>query len=401
MAMPARQTSTRRTVWIVLLAAAGLAAALYGAGRLRRQTLQVRPKAAIPGWSRAANRDVVAMPDRFLVGELARYDDEFFAWLMFSYLAGAPELKGGELLLSYSASEGRILYSLRIGLPNDLLSGIALLCRAEVRGLAQEVSWNHVTKETLDRLRGQTRLFRMAYDLPPRDKLETLKRAELVGYIRRWVRFKSATDPRTRRQAATAPAPLNSEDARQLAEDIVSVANFFALPLDFFLGIGAMENNYLNIAGDLQHSVWKRRAEKGDIVLKRKPGKVLVVNSSLGAWQITRETLRYAHRLYRKDARDYSRLPARLRPPLELDFANIDPAVLTTYAGLLFRDLLDRCGGDVTLAVGAYNGGLGRPNLGYADGVRAVAEYARRIMEHAAVLNGPAAGRHFIRPAHP
>jgi hypothetical protein len=162
-----------------------------------------------------------------------------------------------------------------------------------------------------------------------------------------------------------------------------------------------MENNYMNISGDLQHTIWKRRAEKGDIVLKRAPGKVLVVNSSLGAWQITRETLRYAHRKYRSDGRDYSRLPERLVPPRELDFGNIDPVVLTTYAGLLFRDLLDRCGGDLAMAVGAYNGGLGRPNAKYAEGVRAVASYARGILEHAAVLNGPAAGRQFLLAARP
>jgi hypothetical protein len=152
----------------------------------------------------------------------------------------------------------------------------------------------------------------------------------------------------------------------------------------------------MNVAGDLDHAIWKRRADQDDVILKRQRGRVLVVNSSLGAWQITRETLRYAHRRYLRDDRDYSRLPERLRPARELDVLNVPPAVLTTYAGLLFRDLLDRCGGDVTLATGAYNGGLGRPNLKYADGVRAVAEYARRTLEHAAVLNGPAAGRRFL-----
>lgn len=244
MALPARQTSTRRVVWIIVLAMASLGTALYAARRLRPQPLQIRPEASIPVWSRVANRDVVAMPGRSLVGELARYDDEFFAWLMFTYLSGAPELNGGELLLSYSATGGRIVYSLRIYLPNDLLSGIALLSRAQARGLAREVSWNYVTDEALERLRGQTRLFRMAYDLPARNKLETFKHAELVAYVRRWVRFKSATDPRIRSQIAAAPAALNSDEARQLAEDIVSVATFFELPLDFFLGIGAMENNF-------------------------------------------------------------------------------------------------------------------------------------------------------------
>jgi hypothetical protein len=122
-----------------------------------------------------------------------------------------------------------------------------------------------------------------------------------------------------------------------------------------------------------------------------------VLNQSSGVWQITRETLRYAHRLYLRDSREYSRLPARLRPPKELDLGEIDSSVLTTYAGLIFRDLLDRCHGDLMLAVGAYNGGLGNPNPRYAEGVSMVAEYARHVMEQAAVLNGrSAAGMRFL-----
>jgi hypothetical protein len=320
---------------------------------------------------------------------------------MYTYLSGARDLQGSELLLTYREREGRIVYPLRVVLPNDLVSAIPRLSEVKERGLARDVSWTFLTEEALQRLRGQTSVFRMAYAMPAEESLETMPKRQLLAFIRKWLRFKSATDPRIRRRIEPVPTPLNSEEARRLAEDIVIVADFFALPLDFFLGIGAMENNYMNISGDLQHTIWKRRAEKGDIVLKRARGKVLVVNSSLGAWQITRETLRYAHRKYRADGRDYSRLPERLLPPQELDFENIDPVVLTTYAGLLFRDLLDRCGGDIAMAVGAYNGGLGRPNAKYAEGVRAVASYARGILEHAAVLNGPAAGRQFLSAARP
>jgi soluble lytic murein transglycosylase-like protein len=62
--------------------------------------------------------------------------------------------------------------------------------------------------------------------------------------------------------------------------------------------------------------------------------------------------------------------------------------VLTTYAGLLFRDLLDRFNGDVQKAVGAYNGGPRNPNLQYSAGVQVVANYARRILEQVADQNG-------------
>lgn len=166
------------------------------------------------------------------------------------------------------------------------------------------------------------------------------------------------------------------------------MASFFWLPLDFFLGIGAMENNYMDVPGDLENVVWKRRAEKGDIVLRGLRGRVLVLNYSTGVWQITRETLRYAHKLYLKGGWDYSLLPGRLRPPEDLNLDEVDPAHLTTYAGLLFRDLIDRFQGDVATAVGAYNGDPGNPNMQYQEGVRIVALYARKILEQAAWLNG-------------
>jgi hypothetical protein len=137
-----------------------------------------------------------------------------------------------------------------------------------------------------------------------------------------------------------------------------------------------------------QGKVCKRKAQPGDIVVKRKHGRVLVLNYSIGVWQITRETLRYAHQLYLADARDYPQLPERLRPPQELDLDKIDSHVLTTYAGLLLRDLLDRFGGDVTKAIGAYNGGSNNPNLTYAEGVSTVADYARNILQQAALMNG-------------
>jgi hypothetical protein len=84
------------------------------------------------------------------------------------------------------------------------------------------------------------------------------------------------------------------------------------------------------------------------------PARAPVLNQASGMWQITRETLLYAHRLYLKDTRDYSSLPSRLQPPKELNPDDADPAVLTTHSGLLFRNLLDQFHGDVASAVGAY-----------------------------------------------
>lgn len=168
---------------------------------------------------------------------------------------------------------------------------------------------------------------------------------------------------------------------------MIAVADFYQLPLDAFLGIGAMENNYLNIHGDLNHAVWKKKAAQNDIVLRRTRHKVLVSNYSIGVWQITRETLRHAHALFLNDKRDYGPLPERLRPPKALEMDLTDSHVLTTYAGLILRNLLDQFNGNVEKAVGAYNGGPRNPNARYAAGVQAVAQYARNVLGRVAAAD--------------
>ena len=116
---------------------------------------------------------------------------------------------------------------------------------------------------------------------------------------------------------------------------------------------------------------------------------MLISDYSMGAWQITRETLREAHRLYLQDKRDYSLLPEHLRPSHDLDLNQANGAVLTTYAGLLLRELLDHYHGNVPAAIAAYNGGTATPNRRYAFEVAQIAEYARRILEHAPILHAP------------
>src|SRR4029077_15963555 len=96
------------------------------------------------------------------------------------------------------------------------------------------------------------------------------------------------------------------------------------------------------------------------------------------------------HVLYLRDKRDYTALPVRLRPPEGLDLNCVSAAVLTIYAGLLFRNLLDRFDGDVQKAVAAYNGGVGKPNFSYAQRVETIAEYARRMLEHGAARQAEA-----------
>jgi hypothetical protein len=292
------------------------------------------------------------------------------------------------LLLSFDPKRSDKPYRLTLRGQTDLISAIADIITMELPGGGPATVWELTPSQRVAGLEQQTRLFDSAYNLPIRRKLEDLPREAVSAYVRRFIRFKSATDPRIRLKMEPVPKPLSAGDAQRLAGDIITVAEFFSLPLEFFLGIGAMENNYMDIRGDLKHSIWKRRAALDDVVLERRGGRVRVLNDSAGVWQITRETLRYAHKLVQSDKRDYSRLPEHLRPPRELKVNEVSPNVLTTYAGALLRVLLDRFDGNVTLAVSAYNGGPGRPNLRYGEGVHRAAAHARTVLEQAAALNG-------------
>ena len=109
----------------------------------------------------------------------------------------------------------------------------------------------------------QTRLFVAAYDQPIRRKLRSLPRPELRSNLARFILFKSKTDRRIRLQIKPVPSYLSQAEARDLAADILAVADFYAVPLDFFLGIGAMENNYMDVRGDPEHSVWNAMLNRG------------------------------------------------------------------------------------------------------------------------------------------
>jgi hypothetical protein len=334
---------------------------------------------------------IAPLPTEALLAEVGRFDDELSAYLWFDYLRSRPRLEGSQVLLTVTEREQVPVYRIEVVLPNDALAAIPFLADLEAKGFIERFALVFTTPAQVEYRKGQTSIFIAAYRKPVDKKLETMPHKQLLSSTARFLAFKSRTDPRVRGVAESRPSSLSHEQATELAADIVAVAEFYALPLDVFLGIGAMENNYLSIRGDINHAIWKRKSAKDDIILKRGRHRVLVSDYSIGVWQITRETLRYAHALFLNDKRDYSQLPERLRPPRTLELDLTDSHVLTTYAGLLLRDLLDRFNGDVEKAVGAYNGGPRNPNPLYAAGVQAVAEYARNILERVTAVNERAA----------
>jgi hypothetical protein len=325
--------------------------------------------------------------------KVATFHDQLEAFLHFEYLRGREARDGSDtsrIFLTAVDTAAGPSYEIFIVCDNDLLTAVPRLSQLEGRNLIAGYELTTWSERDFAYYQRQSHTFDVAYGVPTEQKLESLNSFQLLPALARFLVFKSQTDNRVLYGSASAPRPLTRDQATQLASDILDVASFYDLPLDYFLGVGAMENDYMDVNGDLDHAVWKKRAQRDDIVLRRTRKRVMVSDYAIGTWQITRETLRAAHQLYLKDKRDYSMLPARLRPPRVLDLNSVDDAVLTTYAGLLLRALLDHFGGDVNKATGAYNGGVRTPNPAYAAGVRTVAEYARRVLEHAPALGDSA-----------
>ena len=395
-----RRGKQRAILLILFLMAAAGAAAVIGYRTWPQQIVFHRPP-YLPEVRFKAQRMVVEYPAAVLAAKVCEFRNESLAYLYFDHLRTRPSVDYDRVLLSVTARADRPVYRLWLVVDPNLLESVPYLAGLESRGIISGYELQPLSDAQYAARRRQTDLFLSVYTWPVEWKLNDLSDAQLVPALARFLMFKSETDARVRRRIPPVPAELSLRQATTLASDIVRVARFYHLPLAAFLGIGAMENNYMSVRGDLDHAVWKRRAQKGDIILKRRRGRVLVSNYALGVWQITRETLRCAHRLYLKDDRDYSALPPVLRPAEELDMNVPNPRVLTTYAGLLFRHLLDRFQGNVRLAAGAYNGGVARPNLRYAAGVREVARSARNFLAHAAPLTHTVGQVELARMKHP
>lgn len=324
--------------------------------------------------------------------KVAVFHDQLEAFLRFEYLRGREARSGHDtsrILLTALDTANGPSYKIFLVIENDLLTAVPQLAELESRNIITHYELETWSEKDFWYYEQQSHMFDVAYGLPTTEKLETLSSFKLLPALAQFLIFKSQTDNRVLGGSDAALRPLTREQATQVAANILDVARFYNLPLDYFLGVGAMENDYMDVDGDLSHAVWKKRVQRGDIVLRRTRKRVMVSDYAIGTWQITRETLRAAHQLYLRDKSDYSKLPARLRPPRELDFNSVNDAVLTTYAGLLLRDLLDHFGGDVDKAIGAYNGGVRNPNPAYASGVKTVADYARRILEHASAFDDP------------
>jgi hypothetical protein len=368
---------------LTAVALSALALACWTADRLWPRQMRAAAPHRLLGPSFHGRQMALPFSNEVASAEIATFDDQLEAFLRYEYLRGRDPDDASKIFLTAGHSGKHASYKIFLLVENDQLTAIPRLNRMESHSLVTHYELVEWTNQDLALAQQQSRMFENVYNVPTEQKLETLPSFQLLPALADFLVFKSQTDWRVVGQSTRAPQPLTHHQALRLASDILDVAHFYDLPLDYFLGVGAMENNYMDVNGDLTHAVWKKRAQSGDIVLERGRKRVLVSDYSIGTWQISRETLRAAHQLYLKDKRHYDRLPPRLRPSRDLDVNSVSSEVLTTYAGLVLRDLLDRFGGDVDQAIGAYNGGIRNPNPAYALGVKNVALYARRVLEHA------------------
>lgn len=378
-----------RRVLVNVVFFAGIAAivsAAFAASYFWPQKLVVHSYACLPRAEFIHGRLTLPYTDEYAVAQVASYDDELEAFLYFEFLRGRTASDGTRILLTAVPAKTGPSYRIFVVAQDDLLVDIPRLGNLESRRLIPRSEITVWSENEFSHYEYQSHIFEVASNIPVTQKLEVLDLSQLQSALADFLLFKSQTDVRVLEDMDPKPQPLTRAQAEESSADIISVARFYDLPLDYFLGVGAMENDYMDVNGDLTHAVWKNRPQSGDIVLRRRRKCVLVSDYSVGAWQITRETIRGAHALYLGDKRDYSQLPERLRPPRQLDLNSVSGPVLTTYAGLLLRENLDYFHGDVQKAIGAYNGGTKTPNSSYALAVTNIAGYARRVLEHAPVL---------------
>jgi hypothetical protein len=227
----------RRLALVVLLIIT--ASCAYGYHRLRLRELVLRPQSRLPVSLVQNGALRIHYPGIAIVREIIRYRDEFFAYLMFEHFRTNTSLRQTELLLTYEPDVDQP-YAIVSRLPDDLPSAAADAGTLYAAGLIGDVSWRFVPSVELTRLRQQTRVFVAAYNLPAKEAFDRIPKSRLAEYLQRFIRFKSHTDPRVRRRIEPAPPVLSSEEAQRLAADIMTVAEFYALPLEFFAGIAAI-----------------------------------------------------------------------------------------------------------------------------------------------------------------
>src|SRR5579872_853161 len=224
--------------------------AAWVAYRVWPRTINVSLPSSLPQVELDGSRWAVKIRTGTLLADAADFDSELQAFLYFEYLRSHAGMTASDILLTASMNDGRPRYQIDLVLGNDLLSAVPQLATLRAKGLIRNFHLDSYAGQDVAYRRIQSDVFLDAYNPFTPPKLESLSSEQLLLPVTRFLVFKSATDGRVQ-QGSRLPQALSFEQAKLLAADILAVARFYQLPLDVFLGIGAMENNYMNVRGDL------------------------------------------------------------------------------------------------------------------------------------------------------
>src|SRR4029077_7491712 len=183
------------------------------------------------------NQLVLPFAPGIAAAEVATFHDQLEAFLHFEYLRGREVRSGNDssrvVLTAFDTSSGPS-YKIFIVSDNDLLTAVPRLTQLEGRNLIARYDLVTWTEKDFAYYQQQSHTFDVAYGVPTEQKLESLSSFQLLPALARFLVFKSQTDNRVMERTDSAPRPLTREQATQLAADILDVAQFYSLPLDYF-----------------------------------------------------------------------------------------------------------------------------------------------------------------------
>ena len=306
-------------------------------------------------------RTSLEFPGKTILARVAQSSQDTDAYRRLISLRQRPV--GAEVgsLIAVRALGGPSAYDILLRLNDDAIGAVELaaIARLDAR-VSTEVDWFVVADDMVRLWESQTRLL---------DSM--LKGARLE-----------------RRPSVQPPQSTGEEPILAL---LVELSRRYSIPYEIFRHFDRFDTEYIDEDGSIRGARWLADVPAGHAVLYRSGERILAIRGSDAHWRVTEEAMRYAHSLYYRDVEQGRSLPDELSPPKSFK-TEVSARDAVTYASCLARDLLDRCGGDLSCATRAMAADSDDPNIRMDIGVRRVALYARRTIEHAGAVARAAAG---------
>ena len=257
-----------------------------------------------------------------------------------------------------SVDEAQDAFDILLMIRNDALAAVQTVEHIRSSGTApSDLDWFVAAPEVVESWEAQTRI------------LEALYRQVRLGPGR-----PDSHDARSDRNAG-----------RSMLADIVAVARHYSMPVNLFELAGTVDTDYIDGTGHIRAARWRSEPSPKEVVIVRSNGRALTVPLDDPSWKLTEEAMQYAHALYMQDRSAGAPVAGLPQPPPTFN-SETRPDVCVTYAGRILRDLLDHCGGDARCTAHAMAVDPADPNVRLDLGVRRVALYAARVMQHLGAL---------------